>query len=133
MFVLDHLKRVLEKVNTHLIFSLSSTHYIICILTYVFSLVLTKPGCRPIIGLDGCHLKGPFGGQLLSAVGTDSNDGMYPIAWAVVETEDTSSWTWFLELLVQDLGVENSHHWTFISDKQKVKKCLDLYTLSHMA
>lgn len=26
-------------------------------------------GCRPIIGIDNCHLKGPFGGQLLTAVG----------------------------------------------------------------
>lgn len=41
-------------------------------------------GCRPIIGLDGCHLKGPYGGQLLADVGADFNDGMYPIAWAIV-------------------------------------------------
>ncbi|WOG88369.1 hypothetical protein DCAR_0207604 [Daucus carota subsp. sativus] len=33
-------------------------------------------GCRPLIGLDGCHLKGPYGGQLLSAIGTDANDGI---------------------------------------------------------
>ena len=25
-------------------------------------------GCRPMIGLDSCHLKGQYGGQLLSAV-----------------------------------------------------------------
>ena len=48
-------------------------------------------GCRPIIGLDGCHLKGPLGGILLTAVGTDPNDGMYPICWAQVETENNDS------------------------------------------
>lgn len=37
-------------------------------------------GCRPLIGLDGCHLNGPFGGILLSAVATDPNEGMFPIA-----------------------------------------------------
>ncbi|XP_074352182.1 uncharacterized protein LOC141691355 [Apium graveolens] len=42
-------------------------------------------GCRPIIGLDGCHLKIPFGGILLTAVVTDPNDGIYPLAWAQVE------------------------------------------------
>lgn len=26
---------------------------------------LVKVGCRTLIGLDGCHLKGPYGGQLL--------------------------------------------------------------------
>ncbi|KAL8156231.1 hypothetical protein AgCh_001359 [Apium graveolens] len=40
--------------------------------------------CRRIIGLDGCHLKGPYGGQFLAAVGVDANDGMYPIAWTIV-------------------------------------------------
>lgn len=25
-------------------------------------------GCRPFIGMDGCHLKGPFGGVLLAAI-----------------------------------------------------------------
>ena len=54
-------------------------------------------GCRPLIGLDGCHLKGPFGGILLIAVGTDANGGMYPIAWAQVEAENNESCEWFLE------------------------------------
>lgn len=30
--------------------------------------------CRPLIGLDGCFLKGVYGGQLLSAVGKDGNN-----------------------------------------------------------
>ncbi|KAK1578069.1 hypothetical protein Q3G72_027217 [Acer saccharum] len=30
-------------------------------------------GCRPFIGVDGCHLKGPFGGVLLSVVALDAN------------------------------------------------------------
>lgn len=50
-------------------------------------------GCRPIIGLDWCHLKGPFGGILLTAVETDPNDGMYPIAWTQVEAENNDSWS----------------------------------------
>ncbi|XP_074352049.1 uncharacterized protein LOC141691210 [Apium graveolens] len=76
-------------------------------------------GCRPLIRLDGCHLKGPYGGQLLTVVGCDSNDGMYPISWAIVEVENTETWNWFLELLVQDVNVVNSGGWTFISNRQK--------------
>jgi len=30
--------------------------------------------CRPIIGLDGCFLKGQYGGDLLTPVGRDAND-----------------------------------------------------------
>ena len=33
-----------------------------------------KAGCRPIIGLDGCFLKGVCKGQLIFAVGIDGND-----------------------------------------------------------
>jgi hypothetical protein len=78
-------------------------------------------GCRPVIGLDGCFLKGPYKEILLAAVGRDANNNMYPIAIAVVESETKDSWTWFLEYLVLDLGSHERHTFpTFISDWQKV-------------
>ncbi|CAN1768209.1 hypothetical protein LINPERHAP1_LOCUS10564 [Linum perenne] len=48
-------------------------------------------GCRPIIGFDGCFLKGELPGMLLSAVEKDGNDQMFPLAWAVTEGENTSA------------------------------------------
>jgi len=60
--------------------------------------------CRPIIGLDGCFLKTPYGGMLLAAIGMDPNDQILPIAYDVVEGETKESWIWFLELLIADLG-----------------------------
>lgn len=77
-------------------------------------------GCRPIILLDGCFLKGYFGGHLLTAVGLIANDCIYPIAWARVDKENHDNWSWFLELLAGDLGINNSNHWAFMSDRQKV-------------
>lgn len=53
-------------------------------------------GCRPIIFLDGCHLKSAYGGILLCAVGIDGNNGMYPFAYAVVKKEKKDSWVWFI-------------------------------------
>ncbi|BFG21669.1 hypothetical protein CerSpe_079430 [Prunus speciosa] len=76
-------------------------------------------GCRPIVGLDGCHIKGPHPGQLLAAVGIDGNNGMYPIAYAIVEIENKSTWTWFLDLFKNDVGINNGLSWVFITDKQK--------------
>lgn len=76
--------------------------------------------CRPIISVDGCHLKTKFGGVLLSAVGKDANDNMYPIAWAVVRIENKVNWKWFLECLLKDLGPVEVHGWNFMSDQQKV-------------
>ncbi|XP_070665134.1 uncharacterized protein [Malus domestica] len=77
-----------------------------------------KSGCRPLIGLDGCYLKSVHEGQLLCAVGIYPNDETWDIAYAVVEMENKSSWIWFLELLVDDVGVVNQEGWTFISDQQ---------------
>ena len=80
-------------------------------------------GCRPVIGLDGCFLKTETKGQLLSAMGRDANNQMFPIAWAVVEGENQDSWTWFLKLLMQDLGIFDGLGWTVIRDQQKVSNC----------
>ncbi|TYJ15670.1 hypothetical protein E1A91_A10G199100v1 [Gossypium mustelinum] len=38
---------------------------------------------RPLIGLDGCFLKGPFKSEFLKSVGRDANNQIFPIAWTV--------------------------------------------------
>ncbi|KAK8941148.1 hypothetical protein KSP39_PZI010513 [Platanthera zijinensis] len=72
--------------------------------------------CRPIVGLDGCFLKGYYGGQLLTAIGRDPNDQMLPIAYAVVEAENKDSWSCFLTHLTNDIGMSGI---TYIFDQQK--------------
>ncbi|XP_011078638.1 uncharacterized protein LOC105162328 [Sesamum indicum] len=76
-------------------------------------------GCRPLIGLDGCFLKGLFKGQLLAAIGRDPNDNIYLIAVAYVEVEKYDSWEWFLNLLLRDIGLQNERGWALISNRQK--------------
>ncbi|KAJ9568363.1 hypothetical protein OSB04_004329 [Centaurea solstitialis] len=78
-----------------------------------------KAGKRDFLGLDGAFMKGPYPGQILTAVGIDSNNGTYPLAWAIVEAETTNSWTWFLQLLGDDLDITVRSNFTFISDRQK--------------
>lgn len=48
-------------------------------------------GCRQFIGVDGCHLKGPYKGVLLTVVNIDTNYGIYPLAMCIVETKNTNS------------------------------------------
>ncbi|KAI3505230.1 hypothetical protein L1887_27221 [Cichorium endivia] len=78
-----------------------------------------QAGLRDFLGVDGTFLKGPYPGQVLTAVGLDSNNGIFPVAYAIVEAENTSSWTWFLELLGECLDLGPQSNFTFISDRQK--------------
>ncbi|XP_062104408.1 uncharacterized protein LOC133815608 [Humulus lupulus] len=78
-----------------------------------------RSGCRPLIGLDGCFLKGYCKGLLLAAVGIDATNSMYPIAYAVCEKENTNNWSWFLELLKEDLDIDRPSQFAMMSDRQK--------------
>lgn len=76
-------------------------------------------GCRPLIGLDGCHLTGPNKGILLTAVSIDANNNLYPICYAVVGQEDGVTWEWFLLLLKEEFNSAREDQFTFITDRQK--------------
>jgi hypothetical protein len=52
-----------------------------------------KNAYGPFIGLDACHLKGPYGGQLIATVARDSNEEYFPLAFTVVEAETYDSWS----------------------------------------
>ena len=86
-------------------------------------------GCRPIIFVDGCHIKTRYKGNLLTAVGIDPNDCIFPIAFGIVEVESTSSWEWFLASLKDDLNICNTSPYTIMSDKQKVCATTYIFTL----
>ncbi|GJZ56584.1 mutator type transposase [Tanacetum coccineum] len=68
---------------------------------------------------SGCFMSGPFPGQILTAVWVDPNNGTYPLAYEVVETETKESWTWFLDCLEDDLQLARNSNFTFITDRQK--------------
>lgn len=77
-------------------------------------------GCRSILGLDGCHLRGPNKGILLSTAGLDPNNSLYPLAITVEEIEKRETGTWFLQILIEDLRISDEDRWTLMTDKQKV-------------
>ncbi|XP_073119790.1 uncharacterized protein [Henckelia pumila] len=74
-------------------------------------------GCRPFIGIDGCFLKGPYGGQLLVAVALDANFGIFLLAIMFAEVESEDSWGYFFTIFNQHIG--DGRHLTFMSDKKK--------------
>ncbi|KAK9994312.1 hypothetical protein SO802_024015 [Lithocarpus litseifolius] len=52
--------------------------------------------CRPVISIDATHLYGKYKRKLMIAMVTDANNKIYPLTFAVVESESTETWGWFL-------------------------------------
>ncbi|XP_071905979.1 uncharacterized protein [Coffea arabica] len=77
-------------------------------------------GCGPFVDFDGCILKGPFGGVLLTTVTLDANNSIFPIAFALTECESKETWSWFFHHFEEFFGPfgENGPL-TFMSDRQK--------------
>ncbi|XP_016206312.1 uncharacterized protein LOC107646652 [Arachis ipaensis] len=57
--------------------------------------------CKPLVSIDGTHLFGKYGGTLLVAIAQDGNSNILPVAFALVEGENTKSWSFFLSHLRQ--------------------------------
>ncbi|WZZ69762.1 hypothetical protein YC2023_081132 [Brassica napus] len=70
---------------------------------------------RKVLVVDGTLMFGKYNGVLLSASGQDANSRVFPIAFAVVESENTESWTWFFERL--STIVEDGSDLSIISDR----------------
>ena len=52
---------------------------------------------------------------MIVAVARDPNEEYFSLAVAVVEVETKDSWTWFINLLLADIG--DSKRWILISDQ----------------
>ncbi|XP_055814409.1 uncharacterized protein LOC129884059 [Solanum dulcamara] len=78
---------------------------------------------RNVLAMDGTFLTGQFGGVMLIASGQDSENQIYPIAWAVVNSENDLSWTWFFRQLLN--VVPNTNELSIISDRNaSIKKAI---------
>ncbi|KAL6584380.1 hypothetical protein OROMI_003669 [Orobanche minor] len=53
--------------------------------------------CRPVIVVDGTHLKGKYNGIMFVAAIKDANEQIFPLAFGFGAKECDESWIWFLE------------------------------------
>ncbi|XP_073120913.1 uncharacterized protein [Henckelia pumila] len=95
-------------------------------------------GCRPMIFLDGTHIKNKYKGSIQLAVAKDANDDLFTLAYAVVDAENDSNWEWFCfhlrgVLVLQHIMVFEK--FTFFSDRHTgiIKAVKLLFPGSHHA
>ncbi|XP_030539957.2 uncharacterized protein LOC115747803 isoform X2 [Rhodamnia argentea] len=82
-----------------------------------------QQGCRPLLFLDSTVLNSKYQGMLLSATSIDGDDGIFPVAIAVVDDENEDNWHWFLQELKS--AIATSQQITFVADFQNgLKKSL---------
>uniref|UniRef100_A0A2N9F741 SWIM-type domain-containing protein n=1 Tax=Fagus sylvatica TaxID=28930 RepID=A0A2N9F741_FAGSY len=81
-------------------------------------------GCRPLLFLDTTSLKSKYHEILLTATALDGDDGIFPVAFAIVDAENDDNWQWFLEQLKSAMSTSRSI--TFVSDREKSLKKLVL-------
>lgn len=76
-----------------------------------------QQGCRPLLFLDSIPLNSKYQGMLLTATAVDGDDGIFPVAFAVVDDGTDDNWHWFLVELKS--VVSASQQITFIANFQK--------------
>lgn len=76
-----------------------------------------QQGCRPLLFLDSIPLKSKYQGTLLAATAADGDDGVFPVAFAVVDAETDENWHWFLLQLKSAFSITCPI--TFVADRQK--------------
>ncbi|KAL9666818.1 hypothetical protein QQ045_001160 [Rhodiola kirilowii] len=79
--------------------------------------ILAFNHCRPIISIDGTHMYGKYNEKLLVAIGLDANNHILPLAFVLVESENNSSWKWFMSCIRE--GVTKREGLCVVSDRHK--------------
>ncbi|XP_019230869.1 PREDICTED: uncharacterized protein LOC109211751 [Nicotiana attenuata] len=92
------------------------------------------PGYRRIFSYedsDFCRWDGKYGGVLISACAQDGNQHIFPLAFAVFDSENDNSWTYFFKKLAE--CIPDSDNLCVISDRhQSIKTDVaNVYTLAH--
>nr|GFC57935.1 hypothetical protein [Tanacetum cinerariifolium] len=76
---------------------------------------------REILGLDRCFMLGPWPGQILTIVGVDVNNGIYPVAYVIVKAETKATSIGKFNKKMADLKSFNSdaYDWLKIPAEQQ--------------
>ena len=72
-----------------------------------------------IVGLDACHVKASYGGAVLVMTVLDGNGQVFPSSVAIVESENKTTWSWFLSLVKSSFHIGNGENVVFLSDREK--------------
>ncbi|KAJ9555951.1 hypothetical protein OSB04_010565 [Centaurea solstitialis] len=93
----------------------SDRRFTMCFAAFGTSIRTFQRNLRPVVVIDGAHLKGRYLGTMFLAVGMDANNRCVPISFGVGRSENNETWTWFLSMFKECVG--DIEGMVFISDR----------------
>ncbi|KAJ9545689.1 hypothetical protein OSB04_025396 [Centaurea solstitialis] len=93
----------------------SERRFTMCFAAFGTSIRTFRRNLRPVVVIDGAHLKGRYLGTMFLAVGMDANNRCVPISFGVGRSENNETWTWFLSMFKECVG--DIEGMVFISDR----------------
>ena len=72
---------------------------------------------RPVVAMDGTHLKGKYKGTMFITLCFDGNQQIYPLAFGIADMENETSYTWFFQRFKEAYGEIDDL--VFITDRHK--------------
>ncbi|XP_069146939.1 uncharacterized protein [Solanum lycopersicum] len=73
--------------------------------------------CKPIVVVDGSHLRGTYNGVFVSASTVDGAGNILPLAYEIIDSENDASCTWFFEQFREAYGVK--YNMCVVSDRNE--------------
>ncbi|XP_009614291.1 uncharacterized protein [Nicotiana tomentosiformis] len=93
--------------------------------------------CYPIVVVHGTFFKSSHRGTMLTASAQDAAGKSFPLAYAVVDSENVASWEWFFEMFRQAFGerermcIVSDHHASILRGASivypEVSHCVCIY------
>ncbi|XP_019242577.1 PREDICTED: uncharacterized protein LOC109222714, partial [Nicotiana attenuata] len=83
--------------GSHIIMVKSPKNEFMYVYISLYAFIKGFDHCRPIVVMDGSHLKSYYTGTFISASTLDGAGHILPLAYGVIDSENDAAWTWFFE------------------------------------
>ncbi|XP_075097789.1 uncharacterized protein LOC142175116 [Nicotiana tabacum] len=94
--------------GSHIRMEKSSKNEFMYVYISLYAFIRGFDHCRPIVVVDGSHLKSYYTGTFVSASTLDGAGHILPLAYGVIDSENDAAWTWFFEQFKIAYGVREN-------------------------
>ncbi|XP_075103000.1 uncharacterized protein LOC107766877 [Nicotiana tabacum] len=109
--------------GSHIRMEKSSKNEFMYVYISLYAFIRGFDHCRPIVVVDGSHLKSYYTGTFVSASTLYGAGHILPLAYGVIDSENDAAWTWFFEQFKIAYGVRENM--CIVSDRNETS--LNLY------